>query len=190
PNLNLVVAVLLLQVSGSAETFDAIRQLEDGALVVPADDRTLVYRANSKDRLERIPRVFFQVLVAQCQPAVGSVKLEYHNLHFIANLNELGRMLDLLRPAQVRYVHKAVDAFFEFNEQTEVGQITDNTLVACTHGVLGEDILARPRIFGELLDAQRHLPLLAIQRQDDSLNFVTHFHEVLRVTQVLRPAHF
>ena len=42
-----------------------------------------------------------------------------------------------------------------------------------------------PRIVGELLNAKRHLAVLAVQSQDNGLDLVAHLHEVLGRTQTL-----
>ena len=47
-----------------------------------------------------------------------------------------------------------------------------------------------PRIGRELLDAERHLAVLAVERQDDRFHLVADFHELLSRTQMLAPRHF
>ncbi len=97
------------------------------------------------------------------------------------------RVLDLLGPAQVRNVDQTVDTLLNLDEYAEVGEVAHLGRALRTDGILGLDIL--PRIGGQLLDAQRHLALLAVERQDDGLYLVAHLHEVLSRTQVLAPRH-
>ncbi len=46
-----------------------------------------------------------------------------------------------------------------------------------------------PRIFLELLDAEAHLALVAVESEDNGLNFVANVHELLSRAQVLAPRH-
>lgn len=55
-------------------------------------------------------------------------------------------------------------------------------------GVFGLDVL--PRVVLELLDAEGHLAVFAVESEDDCFDFVTDFHEVLSGAQVLAPGHF
>ena len=82
---------------------------------------------------------------------------------------------------------KSVYAFLQLNEDTEVGEVSHLGGVLAADGVLHFDVL--PWVFLKLLDAEAHLALLAIQRQDNCLYLVAHLHEVLCGTQVLAPRH-
>ena len=96
-------------------------------------------------------------------------------------------MLYLLCPGEVADVDQAVDTFLKLYEDTEVGEVAYLCRVLRAYRVLHLDGL--PRVFLELLDAERHLALLAVESQDDSLYLVAHFQELLCGTQVLAPAH-
>ena len=56
-----------------------------------------------------------------------------------------------------------------------------------TNGVLHVDSF--PWIFLQLLDAQRHLALVAVQSEDHSLHLVANLQELLSAAQVLAPRH-
>ena len=116
--------------------------------------------------------------MAEAQAAVCLVDFEDNNIKLCAQLRELRRMLNFLRPREVRDVHETINAFFQFNEYAEVGEVAYLALVLRANGIFLFDVL--PRIFFELLDAERHLALLAVERKDYSLNFVAYLEEVLR----------
>ena len=72
---------------------------------------------------------------------------------------------------------QAVDTLFELYEHTEVGEVANLGIVLRTDRILGLDVL--PGILTQLLDAERHLALVAVEGQDDSLHVVAHLQEVL-----------
>ena len=94
-------------------------------------------------------------------------------------------MLDLLGPGQVADVDQSVHAFLKFHEYTEVGEVADCSGMAGVDGIFFGD--GSPRILLKLLDAEGHLPLLAVEGQDDCLYLVAHFQEVLSAAQVEGP---
>nr|GFC82685.1 hypothetical protein [Tanacetum cinerariifolium] len=99
-------------------------------------------------------------------------------------------MLNFLGPRQVRYVHEAVHTFFQFYEQAEVGQVAHGAAVLGAYCKLLSEVAASPRVFGQLLDAEAHLAVFAVEGQYYCLYRIALLDEVLRVAQVLAPAHF
>ncbi len=61
-------------------------------------------------------------------------------------------MLDTLRPAHVGDVYEAVNAFFDLDKRTEVGEISDSPVHPGTDRITLVD--GSPRIGFELLDAE------------------------------------
>ena len=57
--------------------------------------------------------------------------------------------------------------------------------MAGVYGIFLSD--GSPRVFLKLLDAEGHLPLLAIEGQDDCLYLVAYLQEVLSTAQVEGP---
>ena len=96
-------------------------------------------------------------------------------------------MLDLV-PAEVADVDESFDTVLRLCEHTEVGDVADNCLVDGTDGILVADAL--PRIGGELLQTERHLPVLAIDGKDLSLYLVSDLEELLSAMQPGGPGHF
>ncbi len=85
-------------------------------------------------------------------------------------------------------MNQAIHALFEFNENTEVGEITDDSRMFGAHRILGENV--NPRIRFELFDTEGHLTLFAVEGKDNGFDFVTFLIKILGGAQVLGPRHF
>ena len=96
-------------------------------------------------------------------------------------------MLNLLSPREVADVDKTVNTFLKLYEDTEVSEVANLCSVLRAYWILNLDSL--PWVFLKLLDAERHLTLVAVECEDNCLNLVTNLHEFLCRTQVLAPAH-
>ena len=125
--------------------------------------------------------------MAKAHAAVGLVKLEHDDFDFVSHVAELRGVLDLLLPAEVGDVDEAIDALLHLDEQAEVGEVAHLSGVLGLHRELELDVV--PRIRNELLHAEAHLPLLAVDAQHDGLDLVSHLQELLGAAQVLAPAH-
>ena len=82
---------------------------------------------------------------------------------------------------------EAVDAVRYLYEDAEIGEVAHLGGVARAYRVALFDTF--PRVGGELLDAERHLPLLTVEGEDNRFHLVAYLHEVLCRTQVLVPRH-
>ena len=177
-------AVFLGQVLGSCKALNAVGIQTDLATTLgELADGTLVHAALGEDGLVGFPRILLELLVTQAQTTVLLVDVENDNVNGSVNLGELARVLDLLGPRQVADVNQALNTLFHLNKDAEVGEVAHLGGVLAANGVLLLDGV--PRIVGELLDAQRHLAVLAVQSQDNGLDLVAHLHEVLCRTQAL-----
>ena len=181
-------AVFLDEVLGSGEALDSVGKLDNCALVEHLDDGTLMYGTGSEHCLEYFPGILLKLLVAQGEATVVLVDFEDDNFDVGADLGEFRRMFYFLGPGEVGNVDEAVYALFDFNEYSEVGKVAHFGGVLASDGIFDFDIL--PGILLELLEAEAHLALLAVEGKDDGFHFVADFEEVLSGTQVLRPAHF
>ena len=182
--------VLFHQVAGRAESLEAFVTFKTyrSAFLEHLAYGSLVGSANGESLLINIPRVFGSLLVAQGQAARLGIEFQHHYVQLVADFAEFRRMFDFLGPRKVGYVHQSVDAFFQFNEYTEVGEIANRT------GLLGADrIFFRdigPRIGGKLLHTEGHLALVAVQSQYYGLNLIADLDKILCGTKVGRPRHF
>ena len=92
-------------------------------------------------------------------------------------------MLDLLRPAEVRDVYQTVDAFFELNEQAKVREVANDAFLLGVDRVTLVDL--GPRVLLQLLQAEGHLAVFAVDVEDNAFDFVADTQEILCAAEVL-----
>ena len=105
------------------------------------------------------------------------IEFQHHYVQLVADFAEFRRMFDFLGPREVGDVNQAVNAFFDFNEHAEVGEVANFGGVARAERIFGFDVL--PGIILELFDAERHLAVLAVESENNGFDFVAYFHEFL-----------
>ena len=176
-------AFLLVEVLAVASSLQTVRQSDGGVTAFHLDHSGLVLAAHREHALEDLPWVLFDLLVAEAHAAVVLVQFEHNDFDLVAHVAELGGVLDLLGPAEVRDVHQTVDAFFQFDEQAEVGEVAHLSFLLGLHGVPCFDVL--PWILGQLLQTEGHLALFAVNAQQHAFDLVVDFQEVLGAAQVL-----
>ena len=181
-------AVFFNEVFGSCEALNTVGKSDNSTLVEHFDDCAFVNRANGEHCLEYIPGVFFELLVAEAETTVVLVDLKNFHFDFSTNLGEFAGVFDFLCPAEVADVDEAIDTFFNFNEYAEVSEVAHFCCVAAANGIAYFDIF--PWVFLELLDAEAHLTLVAVECEDDCFDFVADFEEFLSAAEVLAPRHF
>ena len=181
-------AVLLHQVLGVACAFQTVGKRDGRMTALHLDHSRLVLAAHGEHAFEDFPWVFFQLLVSEAHAAILLVEFEHDNFDFVPYVAKLRGVLDLLGPAEVRDVHQTVDAFFQLDEEAEVGEVAHRAFLLGLHRVTDFDV--GPWILRELLEAERHLAPFAVDAQNHAFDFVVDLQEVLRAAQVLRPRDF
>src|SRR5581483_1163572 len=78
-------------------------------------------------RLE--PRIGLRLLHDERNAPVAGFDVQHHDVHFVADLRDLRRMLQLFRPAHFGDVHQAFDALFELDEGAVIHDAHDLALV-------------------------------------------------------------
>ena len=78
---------------------------------------------------------------------------------------------------------QAVNTLFQLNEYAEVSEVAHFCSVLRANRIFLLDVC--PRVSLELLDAERHFALFAVECKNYCLYLVAHLHEVLSRTQVL-----
>ncbi len=89
-------------------------------------------------------------------------------------------MLDLV-PGKVADVDESLNAILRLGEHTEVGDVAYDSLVDRAYRVLVADAL--PRVRGELLQTEGHLPVLTVDGENLCLYLVTYLEELLRAVE-------
>ena len=80
-------------------------------------------------------------------------------------------------------MHQTIDAFFELNEQTEVREVANDAFLLGVDWVTLVDL--SPRVLLQLLQAEGHLAVFAINVEDNAFDFVSDTQEVLCAAEVL-----
>ena len=85
-------------------------------------------------------------------------------------------------------MNQSVNTFLEFNEDTEVREVSDLCRMLAAHRIFHFDCL--PRVFLELFNTKTHLTLVAVEGQNNGFYLVAYIQKFLSRTQVLAPRHF
>src|SRR5215470_980370 len=72
---------------------------------------------------ECLPHIGLKLLDPKREAAVFRLYAENNSLHLFTLLQNFRGMLDALGPAQVRNVYQTIDAVFDLDERSEVGQV-------------------------------------------------------------------
>ena len=130
-------------------------------------DLTFDDRVHREGVNEGRPGIIEALFEAQGNPALLRIRIEHHNLDFLAGGDDFARMNVLFRPAHFRDVNQAFDAGFEFHESTVIGDIGDPAGELGTLRILRGHAI--PRISLKLLHAQRNT--LGFSIETDHLDF-------------------
>src|SRR2546422_5175988 len=117
------------------EPFHAGLELDERAVVGEAHDLAPCLGAGRVRLLDTLPRIRRLLLVAERHPARLAVEVEDHDLHLVADLEDLRGMPDAT-PAHVGHVQEPVDPA-EIDERAVVGDVLDG---AREHHPLGQDL--------------------------------------------------
>jgi hypothetical protein len=141
------------------------------------------------DRTDRVslgkgaPGVRLGLLEAERDAALVAVDFENDDVDFLAGRNDLAGVDVLLDPRHFADVDQALDAGFEFDERTIVGDVRDRARQLRTDRVLGGD--AFPRIAFELLHAEADALRVAVDADDLDADGVTDVDDFARVVDAL-----
>src|SRR3954470_7040617 len=112
---------------------------------------------------------------------------EDDSLDLVPLLHDFRRMLHALGPAHVADVDQSVDAVFDLDERTELGEVADLAFDSRADGVFIMQLL--PRVGGELLHAERDAALGRIHVEHHGLDLVANVDDLRGVLHALRPGH-
>src|SRR5690606_31087731 len=107
------------------QTIDAAVQTDEDTEVGDGLDGTGDLVALVELAGELFPRVHLALLDAQADTTTVFVDDQNHDVHFVANLNDLGRMDVLVGPVHYGNANQAVHALFQLGEAAVVGEVGD-----------------------------------------------------------------
>src|SRR5690606_4692344 len=163
------------------------RELDDEAAVVDVGHLARRVRALGVDLLVLRPGVRRDLLVAERDPPLRHVDVEHDDVEVLALLDDLGGVLDPLRPREVRDVDEPVDAGLDLDEGPERREVADLAGRDRPHGEPGDEALPRVRL--ELLHPEGDLLLLPVDLEDLDGDDLPELHLLRGVLHVLGPAH-
>src|SRR6185295_12115255 len=134
-------------------------------------------RADAIANRQSLPRIGGDLLDAEAYSAAVRIGFEHDGFDFLADREQLRRMLQPFRPGHLGYVHKALDTRFNFNERAVVSQADDLAAhVRVFRETLGN---ALPRIRQELFVSERNAFLFAIELENLNLERVANLDDVV-----------
>ena len=102
-------------------------------------------------------------------------------------MNDLGRVLDALGPAQVRNVNQAIDPRLDLDERAEGREVANRA------GELGAGRVfhgqTEPRVLFDLLHAERDLLVVRVDLEHHRFDVFSDRHDLRRMPDVARPRH-
>jgi hypothetical protein len=164
------LAVIVDRFGDVAETFDTFRDFNEGSELRGAQNLALDDVADAVLGEEGIPDIRLQLLDAEREAAVFGLDAEDDGANLLTLFENFGGVLDALGPAQVGDVDEAVDAVFDLDEGSEVGEVADATLDDGAGGVLVLELL--PGIVLELLHPEGDAAVVGVDGEDDGVDLV------------------
>ena len=158
---------------------DISRQLDMGFLGVDFDDAARDDGALVVDGQELGDRVGLELLDAQRDALALRIDREDDRFRFVALLELTNGFFAGLAPGDIGEVNQAVDAAFQTDEDTEVGDRLDGTGNAVALVVTSAEVF--PRVGGALLDTQGNTATLFVDVQNHDFDFVTDLNHLGRM---------
>src|SRR5213592_1371381 len=169
------------------EALDVVPQVHDHAFVHEAQHPAPQLGADRIRLADLQPGILLGLLQAQRDPLVLGVDVEDQDVHFVALLNHLRRMLDALRPRHVRDVDQAVDTRLDLHERAERGEVAHLPLEARADGILLRQ--RHPGIFLGLFHAEGDLLLRLVHLEHHRFDRLPDGDDLGRMPDVAGPAH-
>jgi len=134
------------------------------------------------------PWVGSQLLQAQSNTLAFFVNRNHQALDFVAFLHDFTGVRNLTCPGHIADVQQAIDAFFQFDEGTVIGQIANSSFDLGSFRVFLGDFV--PWIGLSLFHTQRDFLLVFVDTQNDNFDFVADVDQFAGMIDPLGPGHF
>ena len=177
--------MIFAQLADVHQTVDVVFELHESAKAGDLRNRALDDVAHLEATVDLRPWIGIKLLDAKTDALVRFVDAKHHGFHFVALLEDLRRVVDLARPAQVGHVDHPVNAFFQFHKRTVSGQVADRTAHLRANRVTTVDLV--PWVGLQLTHAQRNLAFLRGNAQHNSFQLLTHRQHIRRTCNALGP---
>ncbi len=119
---------------------------------------------------ELLPWVGFALLQAQGDATTFFIDVQNHHFHYVAHVNNFGRMDVFVGPIHFRNVYQTFNAFFDFYEAAVISQVGYTASQLGAFWVTFRD--SNPWIFAQLFQAQGYTSTLAVELQHFNSDFI------------------
>ena len=154
-------------------------QLGNGGFDVIADVIPLAHLA---------PGIGVKLFDAEGNLFVLGVYVEHLYIYFVTLLKQFGRMVDFFCPRHVGYVQEPVDAFFDLNEGSVVGEVAHEAWYDRSRRIFLLHL--NPRILPYLLESERNLFVLGVYVKQFHVDFLADVDDFGGMPNALGPRHF
>ena len=144
--------------------------------------RTNLTSHNSIHRIlvaKQVPWVDFSLLKSKGDSLIAGIDLQHDGLDFVANIQHLGRMLDLLGPRHFGNVDQAFNTSFQLDKSAIISQRYDLATNTIFHEVTVTS--SQPWVLGGLFHAQGNTLALGIELQDLNPNAIPNLNHFGRM---------
>src|SRR5699024_4008261 len=176
-----------LGLAAGNKTFEVVRQADEHAFAGNINDFALGLSRSAVRFGEPSPGISLDLLVAEPNATIFTVDCHDNHFNLFILVNYLIRVVDLLGPAQIRYVDKAVNAGFQFNKHSKIGEVAYCSFVLGSHRIALVDIF--PGIFLKLLDTERNFLFGLVYIQHYAVDNIVFTDQLRWVLNMLRPRH-
>ena len=125
------------------------------------------------------------MLQTKCNSATIGIDGQNAALEFLALFENFVRVTDLASPRHIGDVQQTIDALFEFDKRTVVGQVADTTVDLFVDRILFLNLV--PWVVLSLLHTQRHLFAVFVDAQNGNIDLVADVDQLVRVVNTLDP---
>src|SRR5215218_2660552 len=167
------------------KSLEPFTELNENAKAREARDLAPNDIARPMRRHEAFPRTGGKILHRKRKSLPAWVDVCYYRVHFLVLLQQLFRMLELLRPSDVRDVNQSIDAFFKLDERSKVGKISDLAVDLCSDRVPDRDGV--PGIVLQLLHAEADAFFLRVDTEHLDFDLVAFVKLAFRIRTAFRP---
>ena len=170
------------------ETFNAFGDLSESTEFSDLGDFAIDDRPRRIHFGEGFPRISGKLFDTEGEAFGCDVDVEDDGFDFVVFVIEFGRVADFLCPADVGDMDETVDAVFDADEETEIGNVADFALDDGADGIfLFEDF---PGIGFGLFHAEANFLGIGIEGEDDDINDITDVDNAAGMFDTACPGHF
>ena len=170
------------------QTFEFVAKLDKNA----ESGKARNFSANCITRFVRGDKSFpfarRNVFHRKRHPVSGAVDARDNRVNFLISFQNISRMLDFLRPRNIRNVDKPVNSVFDFDKRAEIGNVANLTVNPVADVITVADRI--PGIRLKLFHSETDAVVFRVDSEHLNFDFFTRMKHFSRTFSTLRPRHF